>query len=82
MADDSNSGDSNTGDAKAEVRAAIRRKLEALRVEHRDLDDVIARVNEEAPFDQLRMQRLKKRKLALRDHINRLESELVPDIIA
>ena len=82
MADDSNSGDSNTGDAKAEDRAAIRHKLEALRVEHRDLDDVIARVNEEAPFDQLRMQRLKKRKLALRDHINRLESELVPDIIA
>ena len=74
--------DSNTGDAKAEDRAAIRHKLEALRVEHRDLDDVIARVNEEAPFDQLRMQRLKKRKLALRDHINRLESELVPDIIA
>ena len=82
MADDSNSGDSNTGDAKAEERAAIRRKLAALRVEHRDLDDVIARVNEEAPFDQLRMQRLKKRKLALRDQINRLESELVPDIIA
>ena len=53
MADDSYSGDANTGGAKAEERAAIRRKLEALRVEHRDLDDVIARVNEEAPFDQL-----------------------------
>ena len=77
MADDPNSGGAGAGE-----QAAIRRKLEELRVEHRDLDDLIARVNEEAPFDQLRMQRLKKRKLALRDQINRLESELVPDIIA
>ena len=82
MADDTNADDTNAGDAKAETQAAIRRKLEELRVEHRDLDDLIARVNEEAPFDQLRMQRLKKRKLALRDQINRLESELLPDIIA
>lgn len=82
MADDTNDHDANTGDAKAEAQEAIRRKLEELRVEHRDLDDLIARVNEEAPFDQLRMQRLKKRKLALRDQINRLESELLPDIIA
>ena len=74
--------DTNSGDERAESQAAIRRKLEELRVEHRDLDDMIARVNEEAPFDQLRMQRLKKRKLALRDQINRLESELLPDIIA
>ena len=74
--------DTNAGDAKAEAQAAIRRKLEELRVEHRDLDDLIARVSEEAQFDQLRMQRLKKRKLALRDQINRLESELLPDIIA
>ena len=77
MADDPNSGGASAGD-----QAAIRRKLEELRVEHRDLDNLIARVNEEAPFDQLRMQRLKKRKLALRDQINRLESELLPDIIA
>ena len=74
--------DPNSGGASAEEQAAIRRRLEELRVEHRDLDDLIASVNEEAPFDQLRMQRLKKRKLALRDQINRLESELVPDIIA
>ena len=74
--------DTNSGDERAESQAAIRRKLEELRVEHRDLDDMIARVNEEAPFDQLRMQRLKKRKLALRDQINRLQSELLPDIIA
>lgn len=61
---------------------AMRRKLEELRTEHRDLDDVIARVAEEAPFDQLRVQRLKKRKLRLKDEIARLESELLPDIIA
>ena len=57
-------------------------KLEELRVEHRDLDDVIARVAEEAPFDQIRIQRLKKRKLLLRDEIARIENILLPDIIA
>lgn len=71
-----------TEDSKLGDQDAIKRKLEELRLEHRDLDDVIARVNEDAPFDQIRMQRLKKRKLALRDEMNLLESELVPDIIA
>ena len=61
---------------------AIKAKLEALRSEHRDLDEVIARVTETAPFDQLQVQRLKKRKLALKDQISQLESKLVPDIIA
>lgn len=60
----------------------MQRKLEELRTEHRDLDDVIARVAEEAPFDQLRVQRLKKRKLRLKDQIIQLENELLPDIIA
>ena len=50
--------------------------------EHRDLDDVIARVTEAGPFDQLQIQRLKKRKLMLKDEIARLESRLLPDIIA
>ena len=72
----------DTSGATPEEQEAIKRKLDELRVEHRDLDDVISRVNEEAPFDQLRMQRLKKRKLALRDQMNHLESQLVPDIIA
>lgn len=63
-------------------RDAMRKQLEDLRSEHRDLDDVIARVVEQTPFDQLRVQRLKKRKLLLRDQIQRLESELLPDIIA
>lgn len=60
----------------------MQRKLEELRTEHRDLDDVIARVAEGAPFDQLRVQRLKKRKLRLKDQIIQLENELLPDIIA
>lgn len=61
---------------------AIKVKLEALRIEHRDLDEVIDRLIERAPFDQLQLQRLKKRKLGLKDQITRLESQLIPDIIA
>ncbi|HLB81162.1 MAG TPA: DUF465 domain-containing protein [Dongiaceae bacterium] len=60
----------------------LRRELEELRSEHRDLDDVIARLAERAPFDQLRLQRMKKRKLLLKDQIAQLESKLLPDIIA
>jgi hypothetical protein len=61
---------------------ALKAKLAALKLEHRDLDEVIARLAEEAPFDQLRLQRLKKRRLLLKDQISKLESELLPDIIA
>jgi len=61
---------------------AIRNKLEALRSEHRDLDEVIDRLLEKPPFDQLQLQRLKKRKLGLKDQIHKLESQLIPDIIA
>lgn len=60
----------------------LRRRLEELRTEHRDLDDVIARIGESAPFDQLQMQRLKKRKLQIKDQIAKVESLLLPDIIA
>jgi hypothetical protein len=60
----------------------VRRRLEDLKVEHRDLDDVIIRLSQDAPFDQLQLKRLKKRKLALKDQITMLESSLVPDIIA
>lgn len=62
--------------------SAIRAKLAALESEHRDLDDVIARLSETAPFDQLQIQRLKKRKLLLKDEISRLQDLLLPDIIA
>ncbi|MEI7606539.1 MAG: DUF465 domain-containing protein [Rhodospirillaceae bacterium] len=61
---------------------AIRQKLLDLRQKHRDLDDVINRIADEAPYDQLQMQRLKRRKLGLKDQITRLESQLLPDIIA
>ena len=61
---------------------ALRAKLAALTLEHRDLDDVIARIAEHAPFDQLQLQRLKKRKLALKDLVLKLEAKLLPDIIA
>jgi hypothetical protein len=61
---------------------ATKAKLEALKTEHRDLDEVIDRLVERAPFDQLQLQRLKKRKLGLKDQITKLESQLIPDIIA
>jgi hypothetical protein len=60
----------------------MRVKLEELRTEHRDLDDVIQRLLETSPFNQLQIQRLKKRKLALKDQMTKLESKLLPDIIA
>lgn len=60
----------------------LQERLAALRLEHRDLDDVISRIVVEAPFDQLQIQRLKKRKLMLKDQIAKLESQLLPDIIA
>jgi hypothetical protein len=61
---------------------ALKAKLAALKSEHRDLDAIIARIAERAPFDQLQLQRLKKRKLMLKDQISKIESELLPDIIA
>ncbi len=61
---------------------ALRHRLNELRSEHRDLDDVIARILDEKPFDQLQIQRLKKCKLGLKDEILSIESQLLPDIIA
>lgn len=63
-------------------RQAMEHQLQTLRDEHRDLDAAIAVIADRAPFDQLQLQRLKKRKLLLRDLISRLESALRPDIIA
>lgn len=62
-------------------RDAMLRRLHELRSEHRDLDTVIARIDGSAA-DQLQLQRLKKRKLKLKDEIAWLEGRLVPDIIA
>jgi hypothetical protein len=61
---------------------AVKARLETLRIEHRDLDEVIARLVDSGPYDQLQLQRLKKRKLVIKDLIAKLESRLLPDIIA
>jgi len=63
-------------------RDSLLRKLHELRSEHRDLDTVIARLAEQGAADQLHLQRLKKRKLMLKDEISWLESRLIPDSIA
>ncbi|MBV8455682.1 MAG: DUF465 domain-containing protein [Acetobacteraceae bacterium] len=63
-------------------RDSLLRQLHELRSEHRDLDTVIARLSEGPAIDQLQLQRLKKRKLLLKDEISRLESRLIPDDIA
>lgn len=57
-------------------------KLRALRIEHRDLDEVISRLSLDIHIDELQLKRLKKRKLALKDQILRLESQLIPDLNA
>lgn len=57
-------------------------QLHQLESEHRDMDDVIGRLGDDKPFDQLKLQRLKKRKLALKDEITKLRSRILPDIIA
>ncbi len=63
-------------------RDALLRRLHELRSEHRDLDTVIVRLSDQGPIDQLQLQRLKKRKLMLKDEIAWLESRLIPDNIA
>ena len=65
-----------------EERAQIEARILALETEHRDLDDVIARLVGDPIQDQLQLRRLKKRKLLLKDLIARLRDRLIPDIIA
>jgi hypothetical protein len=65
-----------------EEKKAIFDQIERLREEHRDLDSAIEALTLTGPADQLQLQRLKKRKLALRDRMTRLEDEMTPDIIA
>ena len=57
-------------------------KLRQLRIEHRDLDDVIGRLTLDMHTNELQLKRLKKRKLMLKDQITRLESQLIPDLNA
>ena len=60
----------------------LKKRLELLRIEHRDLDAAIAALTSTGAGDQLQIARLKKRKLAIRDQIAILEDYLLPDIIA
>jgi hypothetical protein len=62
--------------------AEIARLIADLREEHRDLDEAIARLSDESGVDQLRLRRMKKRKLKLKDWISYLESQLIPDLDA
>jgi hypothetical protein len=57
-------------------------RLRDLRIEHRDLDDVIHRLQMDLYVNEVQLRRLKKRKLLLKDQIARLESELIPDLNA
>ena len=62
--------------------AELEAELARLKQEHRDLDTAIDALESMVAGDQLQVQRLKKRKLHLKDHIIRLEDQLTPDIIA
>ncbi len=57
-------------------------KLRQLRIEHRDLDQVIERLSMDLHVDEIQIKRLKRRKLLLKDQIARYESELIPDLNA
>ena len=67
-----------TEDEKAEIRA----RLHDLEIEHHDLDDIINKLSADPAQDQLQLRRLKKRKLVLKDQMQRLRARLIPDIIA
>lgn len=60
----------------------LRKKLELLRAAHRDLDTDISGLEADPMADHIRLTRMKKQKLALKDQISRVEDELTPDIIA
>ena len=74
----------NVSDAPEEMsrEEMLAVRLSVLRQEHRDLDESIAALEAEGRADMLTIRRLKRRKLALRDAIARIEDELTPDIIA
>jgi hypothetical protein len=61
---------------------AVKRRIIELQVEHRDLDQIIARLATEPTHDELQLRRLKKRKLQIKDQIMLLQIQLVPDIPA
>jgi hypothetical protein len=60
----------------------FKERLAHLKAEHRDLDDAIQALSQRSVPDMIQIQRLKKKKLSLRDEINKIENKLLPDIIA
>ena len=69
-------------DDHVETQEQILQQIAIMESEHSDLDAVIQRLGEDLPFDQLKLQRLKKRKLVLKDEMAKLRSRILPDIIA
>lgn len=67
---------------QAEQIEEIKRKIVELGIEHRDLDEVIARLTSDPSPDELQLRRLKKRKLWLKDEMTRLQMLITPDILA
>ena len=65
-----------------DAQGNIQNQIALMEREHRDLDSVIEQLGEALPFDQLKLQRLKKRKLFLKDEVAKLRSRILPDIIA
>jgi len=63
-------------------RNQLEQRIVQLSVEHRDLDDVIKRLGDQRNYDQVQLQRLKRRKLLLKDQISWLERQLDPDVPA
>jgi hypothetical protein len=61
---------------------SLKKRIFELHLEHRDLDDIIAKLAEKPGQDQLQLQRLKKKKLLVKDQISHLERQLTPDISA
>jgi len=72
----------NDDDPSEDTDIAIERRLADLREEHKDLDDAIRALEDRFQPDMLQIARLKRKKLALKDEIGRLEDLLTPDIIA
>lgn len=72
----------DTSALSEEERQSIERQIEQLMVEHRDLDGIIHQMAQTVYVDQLLLKRLKKRKLRLKDRIEKLKSQLLPDILA
>lgn len=81
--DQHNDAANDAADANVETQTFKRlERLRDLRIEHRDLDDVIHRLQMDLYVNEVQLRRLKKRKLMLKDQIARLESELIPDLNA